>query len=87
MKRLDATPLKYWVLSTLATVVLSTGAHAEIAFQPLQLPEGASGWGATDMNAAGVMVGGIFLNGQSEPAVWLSREELRVTALATSVRR
>ena len=76
MKRLDATPLKYWVLSTLATVVLSTGAHAEIEFQPLQLPEGASGWGGTDMNAAGVMVGGIFLNGQSEPAVWLSREEL-----------
>jgi hypothetical protein len=76
MKKLHVSPLKRWVLATLSLVVLCTGARADIPFQPIQLPEGATSGAPTDVNAAGVIAGGVYFDGQPEPAVWQSTEAL-----------
>jgi uncharacterized membrane protein len=76
MKQMRLFPLKRWVLATLALVILSTSARADIPFQPLLLPDGATGGSPTDMNASGVIVGLVYLNNQAEPAVWLSTAAL-----------
>ncbi|MFM7103820.1 MAG: hypothetical protein ACKO3N_21965, partial [Verrucomicrobiota bacterium] len=74
MKQLHVSPLKRWVLATLTLVILCTSARADIPFQPIQLPDGATGGSPTDMNAAGVIAGVVYFNGQPEPAVWLGTE-------------